>query len=215
MSRMPDNFIDLIITSPPYDEMRSYRGYSFPFEKIAAELFRITKYGGIVVWVVSDQTVDGDETGSSFRQALFFKDTGYDLYRTMLYIKPPRGASGNNKTYWQSFEYMFVFSKGGPKTINLPLDKDPYRWTYKIGKGHSTKDQIAFQHPAIFPEQLASDHIRCWSNEGDIVYDPCAGSGTVAKSSITLNRKWIASETSQEYCNIIRQRVAQTNPLFS
>lgn len=240
MARMPDNFIDLTVTSPPYDNLRQYNGYSFDFESVAKELYRVTKQGGVVVWVVGDATVKGSETGTSFRQALYFKEIGFDLFDTMIYAKPPRGAVGNNKTYWQTFEYMFVLSKGKPKTINLIIDRKNKEsregdngtkriengellkvkrggyseygrrtniWEYGIGKGQSTKDNIAFKHPAIFPEQLANDHIISWSNEGDLVYDPFMGSGTTAKMSILNNRNWVGSEISSEYCNIIDERV--------
>ncbi|MBX2895648.1 MAG: hypothetical protein KF763_09415 [Cyclobacteriaceae bacterium] len=135
MASMPDNYIDLTITSPPYDELRTYNnkikgiktefnGYTFHFEKIASELYRITKDGGVVVWIVGDATIAGSETGTSFRQALFFKECGFNLFDTMIYLKPPRGAVGNNNTYWQSFEYMFVLCKGKPKTINLIKDRE-------------------------------------------------------------------------------------------
>lgn len=240
MSRMPDNFIDLTVTSPPYDNLRQYNGYSFDFENVAKELFRVTKQGGVVVWVVGDATIKGSESGTSFRQALYFKEIGFDLFDTMIYAKPPRGAVGNNKTYWQTFEYMFVLSKGKPKTINLIIDRKNKEsregdngtkriengellkvkrggyseygrrtniWEYGIGKGQSTKDNIAFKHPAIFPEQLANDHIISWSNEGDLVYDPFMGSGTTAKMSILNNRNWVGSEISSEYCKIIEERV--------
>lgn len=124
MSNLPENSVDLTLTSPPYDDMRSYGGHGFDdFEQIVPELFRVTKQGGVVVWVVGDQTIKGDETGTSFRQALFFKEKGFKLFDTMIYQKAPRGAVGNNRTYWQTFEYMFVFSKGSPKTINLIKDR--------------------------------------------------------------------------------------------
>lgn len=241
-SRMPDNFLDLIITSPPYDNLRSYNGnFSYPFEDIAKESYRTIKSGGVVVWVVGDSTVKGSETGTSFKQALYFKEIGFNLFDTMIYAKPPRGASGNNKTYWQSFEYMFVLCKGKPKTINLICDRENKEsrngdkgtkrlhggellkvnrggygqfgrrtniWQYGIGNGQSTKDKIAFEHPAIFPEQLANDHILSWSNEGDLVYDPMIGSGTVAKMAKLNNRNWIGSEISEEYCKIAEQRIA-------
>lgn len=117
--------VDLTITSPPYDDMRAYKQNDFAeFKAIAKELYRVTKDGGVVVWVVADQTVKGNETGSSFMQALCFKEIGFNLFDTMIYAKPPRGAVGNNKTYWQAFEYMFVFSKGNPKTINLICDRE-------------------------------------------------------------------------------------------
>ena len=240
MAKMPDCFVDLTVTSPPYDGLRTYNGYSFPFEDIAKDLFRITKDGGVVVWIVGDATVKGSETGTSFRQALFFKEVGFDLFDTMIYAKPPRGAVGNNKTYWQTFEYMFILSKGKPKTINLINDRKNKEsrkgdsgtkrlengdllkvkrggyseygrrtniWEYGIGKGQSTKDNIAFEHPAIFPENLANDHIISWSNVNDLIYDPFMGSGTTAKMSILNNRNWIGSEISNEYCNIIEERI--------
>ena len=124
MKMMSDDFVDLVVTSPPYDEMREYEGYKLEgFEQIAEELYRVAKVGGVVVWVIGDQTINENETGTSFRQALYFKEIGFNLFDTMIYLKPPRGAVGNNKTYWQSFEYMFVFSKGQPKTINLIKDR--------------------------------------------------------------------------------------------
>ena len=125
MAKMPDNFLDLVITSPPYDNLRRYEGNTFcEFEQIAAELYRVIKAGGVAVWIVGDQAKKGDESGSSFKHALFFKKIGFNLFDTMIYLKPPRGAVGNNKTYWQTFEYMFVLSKGLPKTINLLMDRE-------------------------------------------------------------------------------------------
>lgn len=124
MARLPDSCIDMVLTSPPYDNMRAYNGNTFKeFEQIAVDLLRVLKDGGVIVWVVGDQTIEGNESGTSFRQALYFKEIGFHLFDTMIYQKPPRGAVGNNKTYWQSFEYMFVFSKGLPKTINLIRDR--------------------------------------------------------------------------------------------
>lgn len=124
MNRMKSDYIDMTVTSPPYDEMRVYDGNTFTeFESIAKELYRVIKQGGVLVWVVGDQTKQHNESGTSFRHALFFKEIGFNLFDTMIYQKPPRGAVGNNLTYWQSFEYMFVFSKGRPKTINLIEDR--------------------------------------------------------------------------------------------
>lgn len=241
MAKMPDNFIDMTVTSPPYDEMRNYSGNTFnEFESIARELYRVTKKGGIVVWVVGDQTIKGNETGTSFKQALYFKEIGFNLFDTMIYLKPPRGAVGNNNSYWQTFEYMFVFSKGKPKTINLIEDRENKEvrngdsgtkrlyngsllklkrggyskfgrrtnvWEYLIGKGHSASDNIAHEHPAIFPEKLTQDHIITWSNKGDIVYDPFMGSGTTAKMSILNKRKYLGSEISAKYCEIAQRRL--------
>ena len=116
MARMPDGFIDLTVTSPPYDNLRDYKGYTFPFEYIAKELYRVTKEGGVVVWVVGDATVNGSETGTSFRQALFFKEIGFNLHDTMIYSRSGKFPEANR--YWQDFEYMFVLSKGKPNTFN-------------------------------------------------------------------------------------------------
>ena len=123
MAKMPDCFVDLTVTSPPYDGLRTYHGYSFPFEEIAKELYRVTKDGGVVVWIVGDATVKGSETGTSFKQALYFMECGFNLHDTMIYEKNGAGAVGSNKCYLQNFEYMFVFSKGKINTFNLIYDR--------------------------------------------------------------------------------------------
>ncbi len=249
MSRMGDCSIDLVVTSPPYDNLRSYGnnvdqtwGESI-WKPIISELCRVIKEGGVIVWVVGDATIDGSETGSSFKQALYFKECGLNLTDTMIYQKGSNGAVGNNKIYWQSFEYMFVFSKGFPTTINLikdrknkgkrEMDKGTKRlkdgelasikkgsygefgrrtniWSYLTGRGHSTLDVYAFEHPATFPENLAHDHIVSWSNEGDLIYDPFLGSGTTAKMAKTNHRKYIGSEINGDYFKIAQKRLSQT-----
>ncbi len=127
MARMSDGFIDLTVTSPPYDNLRTYNGYTFNFERIAKELYRITKQGGVVVWVVGDATINGSETGTSFKQALYFKEIGFNLHDTMIYQKgsfPP--TFPKTKRYQNAFEYMFILSKGTPKTFNgIQRDKSP------------------------------------------------------------------------------------------
>lgn len=117
MQYIPSASVDLTVTSPPYDNLRDYNGYSFPFEKIAKELYRVTKQGGVVVWVVGDKTNKGTESGTSFKQALFFKEIGFNLHDTMIYAKKNYVPLTHNR-YEQQFEYMFVFSKGKPKTFN-------------------------------------------------------------------------------------------------
>jgi site-specific DNA-methyltransferase (adenine-specific) len=234
MARMEDNFIDLTVTSPPYDNLRNYKGYSFDFETIAKELYRITKDGGVVVWVVGDATINGSETGTSFRQALFFIQCGFNLHDTMIYSKlkyPPL----THKRYEQSFEYMFVLSKGKPKTFNPIMvkcdtagtNRPRYKSNKEFGSAVRNRNEVDIikdkkqknnvwiispnnthhNHPAMFPEQLANDHIISWSNEGDIVYDPFMGSGTTAKMAKINNRNWIGSEISKEYCDIIHARL--------
>lgn len=123
MAELPADSIDLTVTSPPYDNLRKYNGYVFDFEAIARQLYRVTKQGGVVVWVVGDATINGSETGTSFRQALYFKECGFNLHDTMIYKKPGGGAVGSVNAYWQAFEYMFVLAKGKPATINLLKDK--------------------------------------------------------------------------------------------
>ena len=237
MKRMSDNFIDLTVTSPPYDGLRTYNGYSFPFENIAKELYRITKDGGVVVWVVGDATVKGSESGTSFRQALYFKEIGFNLHDTMMYRKINYIPLTHNR-YEQEFEYMFIFSKGKPKTFNPIMvecktkgSKTNGRTFYQTNsqniptEGHKNDAVKEYKqrgnvwevptnagakgHPAQFPEQLANDHIISWSNEGDIIYDPFAGSGTTGKMAILNKRKCIMSEISSEYCDIIKKRLEQ------
>lgn len=244
MKLMPDECVDLTVTSPPYDNLRTYEGFSWDFEATAKELYRITKQGGVVVWVVGDATVKGSETGTSFKQALYFKEIGFNLHDTMIYHK--NSLPMNHNRYEQDFEYMFILSKGKPNTFNpiripckypeketarqhsyfsetdekirkarsgkkrKPVGKDKIKgniWYFSTGKNHSTQDNIAFKHPAIFPEALANDHIISWSNENDIVFDPFMGSGTTAKMAMLNNRKFIGCELSENYCEIIKERL--------
>lgn len=241
MKRMPDNFVDLTVTSPPYDGLRDYNGFSFQFEDTAKELFRISKQGGVLVWIVADGTVNGSRTGTSFKQALYFMEIGFNLHQRLFYEKA--GPPPDPTRYEETIEEMFVFSKGKPKTINLLKDKknrwagqrqfgnkstrekdgsltpkpaqviNEYGkrtsvWRYATGYGYSTEDDCAFEHPAIFPELLAGDHILSWSNEGDLIYDCFMGSGTTAKMAHKLKRNWIGSEISKEYVQIAEKRIA-------
>lgn len=225
MRRMPDGHVDLTLTSPPYDNLRTYNGYSFDFESIAKELYRVTKPDGMVVWIVGDAVLNGSESGSSFKQALYFMSLGFKLHDTMIYEKnsPAYPARADSNRYTQIFEYMFVFAKGKvPK--QLICDK-PNKWAgHKDFSGKlknpvpdfSPRNNIwkyttsfnGWKHPAPFPEALAHDHIISWSKEGDLVYDPFMGSGTTAYVAKQLNRKWIGSEISSEYCEMINKRLA-------
>lgn len=244
MKLLPDGCIDLTVTSPPYDRLRAYEGFNFDFESIAKELFRVTKDGGVLVWVVSDGVVKGSETGTSFKQALYFMGIGFRLHDTMIYKKDSFTYPDPTR-YHQNFEYMFILSKGKPMNISLIADKRnkyadgkkcitgrdrqadgsltsrrkgnlmrPYGvrfnvWEYGTGKNKTTKDDIAFEHPAIFPEKLCQDHIISWSSEGEIVLDPFMGSGTTAKMAMLLNRHYIGFEISEKYCEIARKRLAE------
>lgn len=247
LAALPDACIDLTVTSPPYDNLRAYNGFFWDFTLIATQLYRVTKPGGVVVWVVGDATVNGSETGSSFRQALGFMEIGFNLHDTMIYWRdcPPM----NDKRYQHEFEYMLVLSKGSVKTFNPITETKTYSdkrntkkyhryanndfrignrhdtdskiigniWRIQGGGDKSTKDEYAFDHPAIFPEALARDHIISWSNPGDVVLDPFMGSGTVAKMAKTLSRHWLGFDISQEYVDLAQRRVAAANvplPLF-
>jgi site-specific DNA-methyltransferase (adenine-specific) len=235
MKGMDDNSIDLTITSPPYDSLRVYNGYSFNFESTSKELYRTTKEGGVLVWIVGDATEKGSETGTSFRQALGLKDAGFNLHDTMIWRKTNPMPKVKTKRYFDVFEYMFVLSKGQPKTFNpimqpTKLGGKTYRSTMKqisSGKVRKPKTMILnverykdniwdcavaqnkTNHPAVFPEFLITDHITTWSNEGDLVYDPFIGSGTTALASIKLKRNYIGSEISPEYCDLINFRINQ------
>jgi DNA modification methylase len=247
MKRIPDGFVDLTVTSPPYDNLRTYNGnieqWSFEkFQAIAKELYRVTADGGVVVWVIGDATIKGNETGTSFRQALYFKEIGFNLHDTMIWFKPNCFNFGSNNCYKQSFEYMFVFSKEKPKTINLIKDI-PNASAGKVMKGgrkHSdgSRDIVpdfvgakykrrfnvwfinvsakTYGHPAVFPEQLAHDHIISWSNDGDIVLDPFMGSGTTAIACINTNRNFIGFELDPTYYAIAKERIkkAKQNKLL-
>lgn len=246
-NRIPNESINLVLTSPPYDNIRKYNNnYSFDFESIAKLLTEKLVKGGVIVWVVGDQTIKGSETGTSFKQALYFKnECGLNIHDTMLFMKnstsfPARRLS---KRYSQIFEYMFVFSKGSPAVANLICDK-PNKWAgytnfgqrsdrdkndnlklgkkfkpipdfsprtnawkYVTGKGFGSNEDIAYKHPAIFPLQLAIDHLITWTNPGQVVYDPFLGSGCVGKAALQTGRFWIGSEINPEYEYIIKERL--------
>ena len=237
MKDIPDNSIDLVVTSPPYDNLRAYKGYVFDFSNIAKELYRVTKQGGVLVWVVGDATVDGSETGTSFRQALYFKQMGFNLHDTMIFKKANPIPLTHNR-YEQAFEYMFVFSKDRPKTFNPICDRTltSGRYTHRRNTGRvkeastgnreettvtkETKYKINIweyvlgsvagetgHHPAPFSEKLAEDHIVSWSNPNDIVMDIFSGSGTTCKMARKNERRYIGIDVSEEYNQIAKERL--------
>jgi site-specific DNA-methyltransferase (adenine-specific) len=255
MKEMEENTINLTVTSPSYDNLRTYDNNIHntwnenTWKQIIDELYRLTKPGGTVVWVVGDATIDGSETGTSFKQALYAMEAGFKLHDTMIYEKStsPFPAGKKSNRYTQIFEYMFIWSKGKPKTSNLIFDKkNKYAgysiaignhrtkdgkapktgssqvkeygarnniWKINVGKGHTTKDNYAYEHPAMFPEELARDHILTWSNPGDIVFDPFMGSGTTGKMAILNNRNFIGIELNENYYKIAEKRIKQYLPL--
>jgi len=249
MKLLPNECVDLTVTSPPYDNLRTYNGYieQWSFEKfqaIAKELYRVTKQGGVVVWIVGDATINGSETGTSFKQALYFKEIGFNLHDTMIWNKGGFSAVGALKTrYAPVFEYMFILTKGKIKTFNPIKDKpnkhsgklihktkrledgsikkgtpyisSEYGQRYNIWDIFPQRQKGKNCHPAPFPEQLAQDHILSWSNEGDVVLDPFMGSGTTAKMALLNNRHFIGFEISKEYCKIANERISKIQSIPS
>ncbi len=243
-NNLEENSIDLTVTSPPYDDLRDYDGYVFEFEKIADGLFNVTKKGGIVVWVIGDKIKNGNKSLTSFKQCIYFQKIGFNVHDVMIYAKKNTPFMRSN-AYTNGYEFMFILSKGNPKTFN-PLKAPTVRcgmemlvhnkkadginkkilkelkpektlsniWSYAVGLGGSTNDKIAFKHPAIFPENLARDHILSWSNEGDIVFDPMCGSGTTCKMAALYNRNFIGVDISDEYINIAKERLEDALGLF-
>lgn len=241
----PSASIDLIVISPPYDGTRSYNGFKFDFEAIAIELARVLKPGGVIVWNVADATVDGSKTLTSCRQALFFNNVcGLRVHDVMFYEKNSCAfpSKRDGVRYSSVVEFVYIFSKGKPKTHNLICDKRNSCYgkkgfgkassrntngelvkhdrkptpefsprdnisRYYTGKGFSSKDPVSSQHPAIMPDLLAFDHIRTWSNEGDLVLDCFAGSGTTLCMAKALNRQYVGIEISAEYCALIEERL--------
>ena len=231
-----ESSVQLTVTSPPYDSLRDYKGYDFPFEQIAQELFRVTVEGGVLVWVIGDR-IKGGRSLTSFRQALYFQEIGFCAHDVMIYQKKNTPFTRSN-AYTNAYEMMFVLSKGKPATFNalktptqrhgfemlthnkLPdginkkklgeLKKEKTRtniWSYAVGLGGTTSDRIAFQHPAVFPEKLAQDHILSWSKPGDVVLDPMCGSGTTGKMALLNGRDFIGIDISPDYIEIARQRL--------
>jgi len=241
--KMVPNSIDLVLTSPPYDNLRDYGGEDWNFDifmEIAELLYTRMKPGGVIVWIVGDATVNGSESGTSFRQALFFKSCGLFLHDTMIWNKPNFANPSSNR-YHQIFEYMFIFSKGKPKTFNPIKDKvnkytKPFGKNSNRGKDGEMQEQklreypkqgmrnnvwnintsgqenpcTPIEHPATFSEQIAHDHIISWSNEDDLVYDPFLGSGTTCAVAKKLNRNYIGSEIHTPYFIQAGKRIEET-----
>lgn len=234
MRQMPSESIDLVVTSPPYDDLRTYGGHSWDFYGVAWNLKRLLKPGGVIVWVTSDQTIDGCESASSMSQALHFRSIGLTLHDTMVWAKKnPRPTQ--HTRYESAWEYVFVVSKGRPSVINLlrepSLLAGGIRKKHRASGGPATETgdgvyvygetkirknvwEIAVGrngdgHPAAFPNELARDHILSWSNEGDVVLDPFSGSGTTAKMARETGRRFIGIEVNHDYVEISRKRLAQ------
>ena len=238
--------VDLTVTSPTYDDLRDYEKslvWNFDvFKKVAQRLYNITKEGGVVVWVVGDKTIKGSESGTSFKQALYFKEIGFNLHDTMIWYKGSCPFTDKTR-YYQSFEYMFILSKGKPKCFN-PIQDRKNKWSGTkvhgtlrqsngtlvkpsgVKKGREVKEygyrfnvwEVSPErnnttgHPAVFSEKLAQDHILSWSNEDDTVLDCFMGSNTTGKMALLNNRKFIGIEKVEDYFEISKQRISKLLP---
>ena len=239
MKNMDDGCIDLTVTSPPYDNLRTYDGSlqwnEGIWKQVLEGLYRVTKEGGVVVWVVGDATIKGSETGTSFKQALYAMECGFNLHDTMIWNKPNPVPQFINQRYRNNFEYMLILSKGKVSTFNYLTEEtkhskerivtksvrmrtkgnDRHTRTY-TEKPHRIRHNVwsiavggSSGHPAGFPDQLAHDHIISWSNEGDTVFDPFMGSGTTGKMAVELNRNFIGIEKVEKYYEICKARVGK------
>jgi DNA modification methylase len=239
---VPDESVDMILTSPPYDQQRVYQGYTFAFQEIAQQCARVLKPGGVIVWVVADATIKGSESLTSFKHAIYFSEQcGLRLHDTMIFAKNNPIPGDHGPRYRGSFEYMFVFSKGKPKTYN-PItwrtkDKVQFaerfrleeqgRRSYSVPENavlktsmERTHPNIFFytvaarkkgygrqSHPAVFPEHLAEDQIRTWTNPGDLVLDPMCGSGTSCYEAARLDRAYVGIDISPAYLKIAQANI--------
>lgn len=243
LKEIKENSVDLVVTSPPYDDLRNYNTGKYKgnnYKEIIKELYRVLKVGGVVVWIVADQTKNGSETLTSFRQAIMFQEMGFNVHDTMIWEKDTMSFPQKNR-YENCFEYMFIFSKKSPKTFNPIEDrKNKYagtklhgtyrnvdgetikrdeKWCGRNVKDYGKRFNIWKQpteksnktgHPAVFPLKLVKDHIISWSNENDTVLDPFMGSGTTGIACKELNRNFIGIELDEEYFNIAKERIEKS-----
>ena len=239
MKRIPDGSVDCIVTSPPYDNLRKYGGvgeeWRFDkFQQIAKQIARVMKNGGVCVWIVSDGVYNGSETGTSFRQALYFMELGLSLYDTMIWEKPSPQAPTEGR-YYDVFEYMFIICKGKkPSCLNFICDHknvsaghtsiretrscaedrkptDKVRtvkdYSRRFNVWQVSRDNEGNGHPAVFPCRLARGHIISWSNPGDTILDPFMGSGTTAIACMKEKRHYIGFELNEEYYRKSLERI--------
>ena len=235
-SELEENMVDLTVTSPPYEDLRKYNGYNFDARAMLSAIYRVTKPGGVCVWVVGEK-INGSRSLSSFNHAFVGKECGFSVHDVMIYQKKNTPFMRSN-AYTNCYELMVIFSKGKPVTFNpikvptkrhgwetavsnkgpdainrkrpVELKKEKTRtniWQYAVGMGGTTCDKVAFKHPAIFPEKLAEDHILSWSNPGDLVLDPMCGSGTTCKMAAKNDRHWMGVDISDEYIEIAKERI--------
>ena len=233
--------VDLVVTSPPYDTLRKYGGVGDSwnedkFKEVAVWLYDVIKPGGVVVWVVNDKTENGSKTGTAFRQALYFMSIGFKLNDTMIWRKTNPMPQVRQPRYAACFEYMFVFSKGKPKTFNPIMRQTKfggkaYNSTAKNMDGESGRHELNYtvnseaveynvwdiavaqnktSHPAVFPIEIPERHIMSWTNEGDVVLDPFMGSGTTGLAALSLGREFVGIELNHDYFEEAKERIEKS-----
>ena len=230
--------IDCVVTSPPYDNLREYGAGFEPLDcnPVISALAANIKQGGVIMWNVADATINGSETGTSFRQALHAISCGLNLHDTMIYLRDNVNFPESVR-YFSGFEYMFVFSKGTPKTFN-PIKDRRNKWAGLIMHGtdrqrDGTKTPISglgkavqsfgmrfnhwlmtnnepdIGHPAPMPRAMADGHIISWSNPSETILDPFMGSGTTGVAAVQMQRQFIGIEREPTYFDIACRRIEQ------
>lgn len=248
MKLLPDNSVDLVVTSPPYDGIRDYKGFSLDLHSVGVEISRILKDGGVCVMVIQDQTKDGRKTGTSFKTIVdWINNTKLDLWECCIYQRSGTPGAWWSKRFRVDHEYIPIFIKGkrpqyfnkehmmispkkegiqksgGSRLTNGIVSEGfistgkpkccgtiiKYASSSQEGNGLNTKEshKLKVQHPATFPDKLASDFIKCFTTENMVVLDPFMGSGTVAIEAQKLNRNYIGFELSDTYCDLANKRL--------
>lgn len=232
IKNIPDQSIDIVITSPPYDDLRSYNSI-FDTNELSKQLYRVLKKGGVIVWNVNDKIKNGTKSLTSFKQAIVFNETGFNVNDVMIWEKTNPMPQIKQPRYNQVFEYMFIFSKGKPKTFHpimvdcksankeykstcksITKDKQRKYKEFKINKQKVDSNIWKFavaqnktNHPAVFPLELPLRHLKTWTNEGEVCLDPFMGSGTTGIACVKTNRNFIGIELDDKYFETAKNRI--------
>ena len=241
LKKIKNEYFDLSVFSPPYDNLREYKGFNFDLHELGEQLYRTTKKGGVVVMVIQDQTIKGHKSLTSFRTIVDWCDNvGFGLFECNIYKKNGKDGAWWKNRFRVDHEYMPIFVKGEkPKTFKKDCIKIPSKHAGKTMKGGANRNKdgltinssrikinntkcrgtifdysnggdkinLKRQHPATFPDKIPYDFIRVFSNEGDLILDPMAGSGSTLVTAKILKRNYLGIEISEEYCKLAQQRV--------